>query len=124
MDKQKLDGKLKIIRPVHERIWKLHQALQFVSDGNAISSHQLRRLLGHCMFSFLLRRPLLSIFHHCYRYVEAGYLKPSIPWPSIVKECEWARCLLPMLFVRVSRPLNLVVLLVFQASVLFRAFSV
>ena len=60
--------------------------------------------MGHCIFIYLLYRPLLSIFFHCYRFIEADYQYGHAPWASVVKECRWARSLLPMLFAKLDMP--------------------
>ncbi|CAE8630360.1 unnamed protein product [Polarella glacialis] len=90
------------VQPTSHRLWKLHQALLYIESGNKISSKQLQRLVGHAMFMFLICRPLLCIFFHVYRFIEAEYAVPVRPWESIQKECRWARSLLPLLFTDVK----------------------
>ena len=93
------DGQNLRVRISSERRWKLRQALKALCKRRTASPRQLQMILGHISFAFLLRRPLLSILVHSFRfaYLEQEF-RPRSLWMSVKKELEVASSLLTLAF--------------------------
>ena len=91
-------GDLCFVTWTHSRFWKLDRALDgFIRRGRC-SGDQLRVIVGHVTWAFMLRRPMLSMLSAAYRFqMQKGVVRL---WPSVVRELSHARSLLP--FCRVS----------------------
>ena len=86
------DGKRCEIRPTATRVWRFYLALEHVVMTNPyLNRKQLEVLVGHFTFLALLRRPLLSITHAVYSYIQKGFVRPRRIWPSVLRELRWMR---------------------------------
>ncbi|CAK0908876.1 unnamed protein product, partial [Prorocentrum cordatum] len=92
-----LDGQRLQTRPSLKRVWRARQALVGVLRMRAVRGHDLRALLGHCTYLGLVRRPVLSVFHACYRFVSKVQKECAPLWRSCREELEAFKGLLPMI---------------------------
>ena len=90
-------GKSGALRPTQSRFWKVHQSLLYVERGGLIGPREFERLLGHVIFVLMLRRPLLSILHHSYRFAQCVHGR-VVPWRSVMREFGLVRSLLVFAF--------------------------
>ena len=61
------------------------------------NGEMLEVLVGHCTYAALVRRPVLSVFHGVYRFIQAERGKQVVLWPSVVEELQVFRGLMPIL---------------------------
>ena len=93
------DGENLRVSVSSERRWKLRQALKALCKRRTASPRQLQMILGHVSFAFLLRRPLLSILVHSFRFAYLEHeFRPRSLWMSVRKELEVASSLLTLAF--------------------------
>ncbi|CAK0820065.1 unnamed protein product, partial [Prorocentrum cordatum] len=92
-----LGGQRLQTRPSLKRVWRVRQALVGVLQMRAVRGHDLRALLGHCTYLGLVRRPVLSVFHTCYRFVSKMQNDCAPLWRSCREELEAFKGLLPMI---------------------------
>ena len=87
------DGENQMVRVSSERRSKLQQGIHAFVRRPRCRPSELRVIVGHLVFAFLLRRPLLSILRHVYKFI----MLPDTPqrlWHCVRKELEVAACLL------------------------------
>ena len=63
-----LDGERGRVAPTQRRSWRLIMATRAILALPTVTVDQLRRLVGHYTFLFMVRRPLLSVFAAVYRF--------------------------------------------------------
>ena len=71
-----LNGEKLLASMSNARLWKVDALLQWALQRKTLSGDQLEIIVGHITFIFLLRRPLLSIVSHVYRFKELAGKKP------------------------------------------------
>ena len=92
------DGVRSRISLSSEKRWEIMQAIDFVLSLPRVSPKELMVLVGHLVFAFLVRRPLLSVLRHVYKFCR---LPPNIPrrlWHCVRRELQVARALLPLAY--------------------------
>ena len=68
------------------RYEKLKGGLRAVLRRQRISGRLLEVVIGHCTFAGLACRPLLSIFHACYKFINRHYFERALVWKSVKDE--------------------------------------
>ena len=71
-----------------ERFGRLYGGITALLRRKRISVWVLETVLGHATFFSLVRREALSIFHCCYRFVQAHYVHRTRLWESAREELE------------------------------------
>ena len=101
-----LDGKNKCSKVSPERFHRVRQAVRGVLRRAKISGKCLEVVIGHCTFCGLNNRLTLSIFHSCYKFIQACYYEPVPLWTSARDELRAFAGL--MIFLRAEwwRPWN------------------
>lgn len=101
-----LDGKNKCSKVSPERFHRVRQAVRGVLRRAKISGKCLEVVIGHCTFCGLNNRLTLSIFHSCYKFIQACYYEPVPLWTSARDELRGFAGL--MIFLRAEwwRPWN------------------
>jgi hypothetical protein len=100
-------GRTGMVAPVPEKLAHLVLWSEAVCARGAASGEELRRLLGHWTWLFMLRRPAFSIFTSVFALVEraeklGGGQVPFQLWPSVVREFSAAVAIAPLLSVCLS----------------------
>eukprot|EP00959_Pyramimonas_sp_CCMP1952_P084323 1763712-Pyramimonas_sp.AAC.1 len=73
----------------HRRCWKVRLAIAALLDDGYASGKLLHRIVGHFIWSAILRRCLLSIPQAIYRFIDfAGGSRIRL-WPAVIKELRW-----------------------------------
>ncbi|CAK0796309.1 unnamed protein product, partial [Prorocentrum cordatum] len=67
------------------------------------SGAQLRSIVGHIMCRVLLRRPILSVLHTVYAFIDRHPVRVAPLWDTVKQELEWTSRLVPL----ASRELNM-----------------
>ena len=88
------DGSLGVVKTSPERDAVLDQGLLAIIRGEPITGADLRKVVGHITIRCLLRRPLLSILHHCYRFIDKCLWKRLPVWDTVRRELWIIRSLL------------------------------
>ncbi len=90
----RFDGFIGTISSTPERDSLLDQSLLAVIEGAAITSDEMRRIVGHLTIRLLLRRPMLSLLYHVYKFI-GKEIKARVPaWSSVKLELRVLRGLL------------------------------
>ena len=72
------------------RVHKVRQALHGLLNRGKCSGRLLENLIGHLTYSFLMARPLLSIFDRTYKFIKRHYDMKVPLWPSVRDELSAA----------------------------------
>ncbi|CAK0873437.1 unnamed protein product [Prorocentrum cordatum] len=68
-----------------------------VHGGGAASLHaQVRQVVGHYTFLFMVRRPLPAVFSAVCRFIARAGGAPRPWWPSVRRELTWAMGVVPL----------------------------
>ena len=92
-----VDGQRLQTRPTSKRLWRVRQAITGMLQLRAVRGDDLRVLLGHCTYLGLVRRPVLCVFHACYRFVTKMNGESAPLWNSCREELVTFRGLLPLI---------------------------
>ena len=68
------------------RVHKVRQALRGLLIRGKCSGRLLENMIGHLTYSFLMARPLLSIFDRTYKFIKRHYDAKVPLWPSVRDE--------------------------------------
>ncbi|CAK0895237.1 unnamed protein product, partial [Prorocentrum cordatum] len=90
-----LDGDKKVVRLSSARAWRLHAGLHALARRGRCTGREMRAILGHLCFAFLLRRPCLSCIAASFAFAEAAGGEPKNLWPSVKRELLIAAAILP-----------------------------
>jgi len=99
-----IDGEKGEVRSRSDRRWRLEAGCREWLRRVAVKPCELEVLLAHFTQAFLLRRPLLSIFHYAYEWVRKGPPQRSALPTEVRREVEAALALLPLAFSRMRAP--------------------
>ena len=94
-----LDGERLEARVTRKRIHRLRIVIDWALKRGRLRGQELGKLLGHCTFVGLLRRPCLSVFSSCYKLIRATYAHTTRLWRSVSAELRAFRGLLPLMYV-------------------------
>ena len=72
------------------------RALLACSSRPSLSGAELQVIVGHMTVRALLRRGLMGIMRHVYVFIENSYDRRQRLWPSVVRELELFRNLMPL----------------------------
>ena len=86
-----------IICPKVSKFWKLSLALEYAVHMHRISGKQAMRLVGHFVAMSLIRREAPCCLSAVYAYMSKYEFVSHVPWPSVRRELEWIRSLLPLM---------------------------
>ena len=86
----RLDGVRHCTGLKRSRFHNVRQALKGILHRGTCTGRLLENLVGHLTYSFLVARPLLSILHHTYRYIQRHYYQKAKLWDSVRLELEAA----------------------------------
>ncbi len=100
----KFDGFIGNISATPERDSRLDQALLAILEGQRLNSDDMRKVVGHVTCRLLLRRPILSVLHHVYSFINAGIIKRIPVWDSVWDEIRTLRGMLVFAFSDLRRP--------------------
>ncbi|CAK0887158.1 unnamed protein product, partial [Prorocentrum cordatum] len=91
-----LDGDKKVVRLSSARAWRLYAGLHALVRRGRCTGREMRAMLGHLCFAFLLRRPCLSCIAASFAFAEAAGGGPENLWPSVKRELLIAAAILPL----------------------------
>ena len=94
-------GEGQVIQLTNRRFWKLTMCLDGVLRRGRCTGDQLRIILGHLTWAFLLRRPMLSVFAAVYKFQQLEGAHRL--WPTVIRELTHARNLLPLCHCSLTR---------------------
>ncbi len=77
-----------------------------ILQGAAVNSEDLRRVIGHITGRLLLRRPLLSLLHAVYVFVNAGIVRRVPVWKTVWDEIRTIRGMLVFAFSDLRLPFS------------------
>ncbi|CAK0863277.1 unnamed protein product, partial [Prorocentrum cordatum] len=83
--------------------WRLILGLRELLRRGRASGAQLRSIVGHITFRVLLRRPILSVLHTVYAFIDRHPVRVAPLWDTVKQELEWISRLVPL----ASRELNM-----------------
>ena len=69
-----------------KRLRRVRRGLRAACRRKRLTGQALEILVGHATFCGLSNRPLLSVFHTVYRFIERHYGEAAEVWPSIREE--------------------------------------
>jgi len=100
-----VDGSRGTIRlPVQSQLSLVQSTLAVMRadtvTGAALSSH----LVGRWTWVMMLRRSILAVLQHAYRYCRVAQLRRFTLWPSVRRELSMLLSLLPLLEARLTAP--------------------
>ena len=104
------NSELGVFRPTYKRYWYLRLAARWLLRRRQVRGDQLETLLGHFTYFGLIRRPVLSVFASCYKFVRACYDHPAVLWASARQEIWAFLGLMPLVVAEWSLPWSPVVL--------------
>ncbi|CAK0837444.1 unnamed protein product, partial [Prorocentrum cordatum] len=93
-----LDGDKKVVRLSSARAWRLYAGLHALVRRGRCTGREMRAVLGHLCFAFLLRRPCLSCIAASFAFAEAAGGEPKNLWPSVKRELLIAAAILPLVY--------------------------
>ncbi|CAK0801976.1 unnamed protein product, partial [Prorocentrum cordatum] len=93
-----LDGDKKVVRLSSARARRLHAGLHALVRRGRCTGREMRAMLGHLCFAFLLRRPCLSCVAASFAFAEAAGGGPKNLWPSAKRELLIAAAILPLVY--------------------------
>ncbi|CAK0807986.1 unnamed protein product, partial [Prorocentrum cordatum] len=88
------------------RLWKIRLGLLELCRQGWCTGVQLRRVLGHLTWAFLLKRELLSILSSAFRFCEMAGEQRWRLWSCVTRELRIAAALLPFAAVDTKRPFD------------------
>ena len=100
----RVNGVSGAVRPKASRRWRLECGARALLQRPESSSKEIEIIIGHFTTMFLLRRPLLSVFHYCYEWVQKSPKKRQRLPQEVRLEIELAIDLLPLCFSNVKVP--------------------
>jgi hypothetical protein len=86
------------LRPKPQRVWRLRKALDQIIGRPWMSPDQLRKVLGHLVDLFIVRRECLCCLLQVYRFVGGGGKTVQRLPRAVVDELWCCRALLPLAF--------------------------
>lgn len=92
----RIDGLAGYVQPTASRDWRLDRALRQLVQRPFINGEQLQVVVGHLTCRALIHRGLMSVLRHCYVFIEQSYDRRQRLWPSVAKELELFRVLMPL----------------------------
>ncbi|CAK0850795.1 unnamed protein product, partial [Prorocentrum cordatum] len=95
-----------IISHSTRRLWKIRLGLLELCRQGWCTGVQLRRVLGHLTWAFLLKRKLLSILSSAFRFCEMAGEQRWRLWSCVTRELRIAAALLPLAAVDTKRPFD------------------
>ena len=101
-----VDGAKHEVRPTRRRVTKCILAMEYIARRPLLSGAQLEHCVGHLTFLMLLDRKFLCLLNAMYSFIRRHYRMPVKIWRSVATEAWRIRCLLPLLYTDVSRPVS------------------
>ena len=92
-----LDFRSLVSRISSKRGTRIRNALRAVLKRNKCSGDTMRRLIGHCTFAALLRRPSLSCFSSVYKFMDVAGSEKQTLWVAVREELRCFAGLVPLL---------------------------
>ena len=84
------------------RVWRLWAALRTLVRRSHCGEDEMRKVLGHLCYVFLLRRGCLSALSAAFSFACGAGRSRWRLWPSVRRELSVAAGLLPLCFARVG----------------------
>jgi hypothetical protein len=100
----RFDGVSGRVELKESRRWRLSQATDGLLARQSVQTRELEILVSHYTTAFLLRRPLLSVFHYTYEWIQRGPTKRHALPDSVREEFLLAQSLLPLCFAQLKAP--------------------
>ena len=82
----RVDGVKHVTTLKPSRAHKVRQALRGLLQRGKCSGRLLENIIGHLTYSFLMARPMLSIFDRVYKFIKRHYDAKAVLWPSVRDE--------------------------------------
>ena len=82
----RVDGVKHVTTLKPSRAHKVRQALRGLLQRGKCSGRLLENIVGHLTYSFLMARPLLSIFDRVYKFIKRHYDAKAVLWSSVRDE--------------------------------------
>ena len=98
-----IDGRKGRLRAYATKSARLRRVLLWGANGGRMSGEQLEKLIGHCTFEMLVRRPLLSILSAVYVFMRQRYHVCCKPWAAVKWELYLLYALLPFAYADMRR---------------------
>ena len=92
-----LDFRSLLLRISSKRGTRIRGAIRAVLKRNMCSGDTMRRLIGHCTFAALIRRPSRSCFSAVYRFMEVAESERHTLWVAVREELRCFAGLVPLL---------------------------
>jgi hypothetical protein len=80
-----------------KKMTKLQSTTASLLKLGSCSGHTLSRIIGSWIWPCLIRRPSLSIFRQCYRFISISNHRVFTLWPSVIRELALVSFLAPLL---------------------------
>ena len=87
-----LDHESGILSLKASRIWRLRHGLKFAARQKQLTGDQVAKLIGHIIWSCLLRRPALSLINAGYRFARTFGPRSGRLWPVVVQGLHLQPC--------------------------------
>eukprot|EP00971_Amphidinium_carterae_P291208 5782025-Amphidinium_carterae.5 len=86
-----------VVAVAPKKVQELMAGIRYVLDvRKCLSSHELERIVGHTVFSSLLRLEALSILHGCYRFCRKQDIFDRMSFGARSKSYKWLWLCLPL----------------------------
>ena len=86
----RLEGRKHSTRLKPARFHRVRQATLAILDRGRCTGRVMEIIVGHLTYSFLIARPLLAIFDHCYRFIRRHYTEKAKLWAGVQDELRAA----------------------------------
>ena len=93
-----LDGEKQVVALSPQRSWRLYAGLHALVRRGRCTGREMRAVLGHLCFAFLLRRPCLSCLAASFAFAESAGNEAKNVWPSVKRELLIAAAILPLVY--------------------------
>ncbi|CAE7674483.1 pksN [Symbiodinium sp. CCMP2592] len=86
----RLEGKKHSTRLKPASLHRVRQATLAILNRGRCTGQVMEVVVGHLTHSFLIARPLMAIFDHCYRFIRRHYTEKAKLWVSVQDELRAA----------------------------------
>jgi hypothetical protein len=93
-----------IISAPADKLQSLVSATMHVLSAGRASGTLVARIVGSWSWWLLLRRFMLSLFHHVYRYIAIAADRQFVLWPSVSTELAMVISLMPLMYCNITAP--------------------
>ena len=89
------------------RMWRLQLAIQWILAQPLVRGKDVEKLVGHCTFMALIRRPALAILSRVYPFINRHRDSTAVPlWASVRAELSTFASIIPLLRAQLDLPIS------------------